>query len=136
MKIIYNNADFSENGVNSELVLLPKQRTYKDVICNFSQPNAVVQSGFSSVFFKIPLSADKIYFSGVIGRVGLAIVDNVVYGENLPTYTNIQQNVIAGSTSDTSYTDEEIDVSQYQGKWLLWSWDNGSVNGLEVKYFF
>ena len=136
MKVVYKNADFSANGIGTDVIELQKDRLYVDVICNFSQDNAVAMSGFSSVFYKIPLSADKMYFSGSIKGVGLAIVDNVVYGDELATYTNVQKNIIPSSSELVTYEDEEIDVSQYQGKWILWSWDNAQVSSLSLKYDF
>ena len=121
IKLVFKNADFSENGIAPEYMEIPVSADWEGWLCNYNGGTTAQQNAsWSTAFFAIPEGATAVYLSGYVDsedRFGVSLVSD--YNTTNHTYTNVAINLEASSAS--ALAREELDLSSYPtAKYVMW----------------
>lgn len=121
VKLIFKNADFSENGIAPEFLPLPVSADWDGWLCNYNGGTTAQQNAsWSTAFYPIPEGATKVYLSGWVdsaSRFGVSLVSS--FDTATHTYTNVAINL--EDESSVALNRKELDISSYPtAKYVMW----------------
>ena len=122
VKVIFKNADFSENAISPEYMNIPAAADWAGWLCNYNGGTSAQQNAsWSTAFFEIPEGATEVYLSGAVsadGKFGVSLVSE--YNTSNHTYTNVAVNVEA-EKSDYYLVKKKLDLSSHPtAKYVMW----------------
>lgn len=135
VRVVYKNVDFSANKIPAEFQEVSPEALWSGWLCNYGSSNEAQQNAsWSTMIFKIPEGADKVYMSGAVDNYenfGISLISE--YNTSAHTYTNVAKNIIVNAGVINR---REIDLSSYSGaKYVMWCYISTAANEHKMEVY-